>query len=100
MEIKFYVKSLQFFVQKSGAGMAALVEPLSTSLLSKTEIFLNSAGMLLFTEIRQIIPQIHAEIVKNVVKAWNFVQIKLLSCRTRIDLEAFRKSSPFACMSV
>ena len=32
------------------------------------------------------------KIAQNVVKAWNLVQMKLFSCRSRIDLRALRNS--------
>ena len=38
------------------------------------------------------ISRIHVKIALNVVKAWNFVKIKLLSCRSGTDLGPFRKS--------
>ena len=41
---------------------------------------------------------IHVKIVLNVEKAWNFAQMRLLSCRPRIDLGAFRKFPPFVCV--
>ena len=44
--------------------------------------------------IKFLVPQIHVEIVLNVVMAWNLAQIKLLSCRSRIDLRALKKSAP------
>ena len=40
------------------------------------------------------------KIAQNVVKAWNFVQIKLSPCRSRIDLGVFRKFSPFRCVPI
>ena len=46
------------------------------------------------------VPRIHVEIALNVIKAWNLVQMKLLSCRSRNDLGACRKSLPFVCIAI
>ena len=40
-----------------------------------------------------IVPRIRIKIALNVVKVWNLVQMKLLSCRLRTDSGAFRKFS-------
>ena len=40
-------------------------------------------------------PQIHVEIALNLVKAWNLVQMKLLSCGSRIDLGGISKMFAF-----
>ena len=47
-----------------------------------------------------IVHWIHTKIALNVVKAWNLLQMKLLSCRSKIELRAFRNFSPFVCMPI
>ena len=47
-----------------------------------------------------VIARIHAKIGLHVIKAWNLVQMKLLSCRSEIELGAFQKLSPFVCMPI
>ena len=37
-----------------------------------------------------LVPQIHVKIALNVVKAWNLVQMKLLSWRSKIEFGAIR----------
>ena len=46
-----------------------------------------------------IVPRSHVKIASNVTKAWNLVQMNLLSLRSEIELEAFQKFSHFTCMA-
>ena len=46
-----------------------------------------------------VVQQIRVKIALDRVKAWNFVQIKLLSCKSRIDLGYFKNSDLF-CMPI
>ena len=47
-----------------------------------------------------IVSRIHVKIALNVVKAWNLVQMKLLSFGSKIELGAFWKFWPCICMPV
>ena len=47
-----------------------------------------------------LVPRIHVKIALNVVNAWNLVQMKLLSCRSRIDMGTFRKFLLFVRMPI
>ena len=47
-----------------------------------------------------VVLRIHVKNALNVVKSWNSVRMKLLLCRSRIDLGAFLKLSPSVCVPI
>ena len=47
-----------------------------------------------------LVPRAHVKIAINVGKAWNLARMKLLSCRSKKELGAFRQFSPFVCMPI
>ena len=63
---------------------------------SKKNIPRNSNNSMVNTAV----PRIHAKIALNVVTVFNLVQMKLLSCISKIELGAFRKFLPFVCMPI
>ena len=44
------------------------------------------------------VSRIHVKSAVNAVKAWNLVHMKLLFCRSKIELGAFQKFTPFVYM--